>query len=329
MIRPYISVIITAYNRKQFLKEAVESVLSQTLNKELYEIILIKNFETRYDRQWAKKGVKLLFRPSGTVGAFLNDAINAAQGEVVSFLDDDDLFDRHKLDKIYRNFCQDPNLIYYYNGREYIDDSSNPVREIKISQSLANPKGSKESSTSKSSSYRIILLNCFNISCISIRRDVAFSRLKWLKRMPTMQDTFMGCAALSVLNGSALISADTLTGYRIHKSNTSSFSNISSMNKRIHTYTNKCYRTMRRMLEESNGQGLSALDALMCRMKIDNQVLNAKQIKAGQLLGYIMNYSLPLLFYCRKIDRFLFLATFSYAFKKSGQSVLKRLELSW
>ena len=43
--KPYISVVITAYDRKVFLLNAIKSVLSQTLDKTYYEIIVIKNFK--------------------------------------------------------------------------------------------------------------------------------------------------------------------------------------------------------------------------------------------------------------------------------------------
>ena len=41
---PYISVIITAYNRKEYLLDAINSVINQTLDKKYYEIIVIKNY---------------------------------------------------------------------------------------------------------------------------------------------------------------------------------------------------------------------------------------------------------------------------------------------
>ncbi|MGC8544043.1 MAG: glycosyltransferase, partial [Vulcanisaeta sp.] len=44
MGKPFISVVITAYNRREFLKYAVKSVINQTLDKSLYEIIVVKNF---------------------------------------------------------------------------------------------------------------------------------------------------------------------------------------------------------------------------------------------------------------------------------------------
>jgi len=39
---PYISVIITAYNRKEFLLDAFNSALNQTLDRSKYEIIVTK-----------------------------------------------------------------------------------------------------------------------------------------------------------------------------------------------------------------------------------------------------------------------------------------------
>ncbi len=41
---PLITVIIVAYKRKEYIIEAIKSALNQTLNKEYYEIIVIKNF---------------------------------------------------------------------------------------------------------------------------------------------------------------------------------------------------------------------------------------------------------------------------------------------
>ncbi len=45
MKNPFISVIVTAYNRKEFLKEALASAVNQDLNRDFYEIICIKNFK--------------------------------------------------------------------------------------------------------------------------------------------------------------------------------------------------------------------------------------------------------------------------------------------
>jgi len=41
--KPYISVIITAYNRKKYLLGEVRSALDQTLSKDLYEVIVVNS----------------------------------------------------------------------------------------------------------------------------------------------------------------------------------------------------------------------------------------------------------------------------------------------
>ena len=41
---PFISVVVTAYDRKEFILEAVKSVIDQTLDRSRYEIIVVKNY---------------------------------------------------------------------------------------------------------------------------------------------------------------------------------------------------------------------------------------------------------------------------------------------
>jgi glycosyltransferase involved in cell wall biosynthesis len=54
-----ISVIISAYNRKEFLKNAIRSVYNQLLDKGLYEVVVVKNFEDKdIDDYIAKLGYK-------------------------------------------------------------------------------------------------------------------------------------------------------------------------------------------------------------------------------------------------------------------------------
>ena len=41
---PKISIIVTAFNRREFLRNAIESILKQTLDRAQFEIIVTKNF---------------------------------------------------------------------------------------------------------------------------------------------------------------------------------------------------------------------------------------------------------------------------------------------
>ncbi len=66
---PFISVIITAYNRREFLKHAVRSVLNQTLDKGLYEIIVVKNFkDPEVDRLIEQSRGKVIELDTASIG---------------------------------------------------------------------------------------------------------------------------------------------------------------------------------------------------------------------------------------------------------------------
>jgi cellulose synthase/poly-beta-1,6-N-acetylglucosamine synthase-like glycosyltransferase len=54
--QPYISVIVTAYNRRKYLSFALRSLEAQTLPRDRFEVIVVKNFE---DKGYLSKGTLL------------------------------------------------------------------------------------------------------------------------------------------------------------------------------------------------------------------------------------------------------------------------------
>jgi len=113
---PFISVIITAHNRREFLLDAVNSALNQTLPKDEYEVIVVKNFEDeRIDKFLEEHGVKNIVTNEEPFGAYLVRGVEESKGEVISLLDDDDLWLPQKLEKLKQAF-QDENVIYYHNN---------------------------------------------------------------------------------------------------------------------------------------------------------------------------------------------------------------------
>jgi glycosyltransferase involved in cell wall biosynthesis len=114
--KPYISVVITAYNRKEFLLDAFDSALNQTLDRSKYEIIVSKNFiDEKIDGYIKKNGGRLVFFEKGGIGPRIADALKYVKGEVICFLDDDDLFTREKLEYVYNIFQKNKNIVYMNN----------------------------------------------------------------------------------------------------------------------------------------------------------------------------------------------------------------------
>jgi glycosyltransferase involved in cell wall biosynthesis len=119
--KPLISVIVTAYNRKEFLYQAVSSALRQTLPREFYEVIVVKNFEEReIDRRLEESGVRSILSEAPEQGEHLAAALEEAKGEVLSFLDDDDVFSTGKLEAVRSAFRRE-GVVFHRNRRAFID----------------------------------------------------------------------------------------------------------------------------------------------------------------------------------------------------------------
>ena len=115
-IDPFITVIITAYKRKDFLLQAIDSVLKQTLNRNKFEIVVVKNYtDDIIDNMLLLNHIKCLLVEECNIGYMLSKAIQLANGSIVCFLDDDDRFEENKLQTIYDLFYNNKEVVYYWN----------------------------------------------------------------------------------------------------------------------------------------------------------------------------------------------------------------------
>ncbi len=128
-----ISVIITSYNQKDYLREAVESVLSQTLKP--YEIIvcddassdgsaeLIRDYEQKYPG--LVKG--LLHEKNLGIAKNRNSGINASSGEFITWLDGDDRFRPEKLQQELNKMLAHPDIKWVYSQEIIVDEEGNEL----------------------------------------------------------------------------------------------------------------------------------------------------------------------------------------------------------
>ena len=94
-----VSVIVPTYNRSAFLKEALESVLAQTVRAD--EVIVVDDGSTDETPRVLESfgsSVLVLRRENSGVSAARNAGIQAARGEWLAFLDSDDLWRPRKLE---------------------------------------------------------------------------------------------------------------------------------------------------------------------------------------------------------------------------------------
>lgn len=130
-----ISVLVFAYNRKKFVKNAIKSVIEQTLDKSNYEIIVISNFEITnisdlYENAISNIIIKHFILGNLSIGTYILKGLEESSGEIITFLDDDDLYERDRLYEIYHTFTSNPDIVYFRNSISAIDESGSVIPHV-------------------------------------------------------------------------------------------------------------------------------------------------------------------------------------------------------
>lgn len=100
---PLISCVIPTYNRSQKVVQAIESVLGQSYSN--LEVLVVDDQSKDDTRQVVEKlaqgnpRIKYFYNPSKGANNARNHGIQNAQGDFIAMLDDDDQWDKLKLEK--------------------------------------------------------------------------------------------------------------------------------------------------------------------------------------------------------------------------------------
>jgi glycosyltransferase involved in cell wall biosynthesis len=129
-----ISIVITSYNQRSYLVEAIESVLAQTLPA--HEIIVaddcsadgspdtIRDYERRHPGL-----IKSLLQPKNQgIPRNRNAALRLVTGNYVGILDGDDVFLSHKLERQVAALRADPECKAVYGNFRIVDSRGEPLR---------------------------------------------------------------------------------------------------------------------------------------------------------------------------------------------------------
>ncbi len=121
MIKPLVSVIIPNHNYANFLEGAIESVLFQTYSN--IEIIVVDDGSSDNSREVLKKyanQVKLIFQTNQGVSIARNTGVAESKGDLIAFLDADDIWLPTKIEKQVDLFTRDSSLGLVHVGVEEI-----------------------------------------------------------------------------------------------------------------------------------------------------------------------------------------------------------------
>ena len=143
-----VSVVIPAYNGAQFIGNALESVLSQSLPAD--EIIVVNDGSedaTAEVLQAYAHQIQIIEQPNLGVAAARNRGLAAAQGELIAFLDQDDLLLPDKLKLQVDCLAQHPTVGMLHSGfrRSRLDSAdARAVQRHAVSARLAATGGRPE-----------------------------------------------------------------------------------------------------------------------------------------------------------------------------------------
>jgi glycosyltransferase involved in cell wall biosynthesis len=128
-----VSLILPVYNGERYLAEAIESALAQSFP--LLEIIVVDDGSTDGSARLVQSysQVRLLLQPQTGVSAARNRGVDAAAGNVLAFLDADDVWLPHKLELQAAALREDPALDMVFG---LVDEFTSP----ELTQSQVAPR---------------------------------------------------------------------------------------------------------------------------------------------------------------------------------------------
>jgi len=234
MYSPYISVLILVHDRRKYLFDAVNSVLSQDFPREKYEVIIVKyelDGDKETDRKLEELSVRVINTKEASLGAKIAVGAEEAKGEVLAFLEDDDLFLPGKLSRVYEVLKNDEKIGYYHNEMIFFDvDKNEEIKsrtEFRRKMLLKFNKHFRDDIIIKGMDFwrKIPIISTyffgFNNSSIAVKKDVILSFNKVYKSSESNHAIDFLHFLLSLeLGYLPAMDGKALTIYRIHSNST-------------------------------------------------------------------------------------------------------------
>lgn len=221
---PIISVIVCAFNRKDYVNNAINSILNQTLDQSLYELIVVSNFEIKLKIDKNYNYINIVKTTSNKRLNLMVYGIKEAKGEILCFLDDDDLFSKDKLEEVLEMFVNNDKLGYLHNSFSLIDKNGNNVTDNQLIKLWKQARKDYHIPHVKVKRYLRKITNysgLVNLSSMSIRSSIIDKNtLDYFENLPGNMDEFIFYELLRS-NYDLLLSKNILSFYRLHNQNNS------------------------------------------------------------------------------------------------------------
>jgi len=172
---PLVTVIIPTFNRREWIGECLDSVLGQTYPN--VEVIVVDDCSSDGTVEWLRSEGKYSSvvvheqEKNGGASVARNTAIGMAKGELMVFIDSDDMLMPEHIETAVEHFEQYPELGLFCCDSTMIDAGGNIILDGKTwHQSLAEAKGLDIHSGFRSLADVFRFSNCF--PGFTLRREV-------------------------------------------------------------------------------------------------------------------------------------------------------------
>jgi len=126
---PRVSILIENYNYGKYLGDAIESALAQDYSN--FDVVVVDDGSTDESRDVIRKykgRLKSVFKPNGGLASAFNAGVNNSDGDLVFFLDSDDIADRDRVRKVVDQFESDKEAQWVFHQlRRVAKDGQTPI----------------------------------------------------------------------------------------------------------------------------------------------------------------------------------------------------------
>ena len=220
------SVILTVYKRIEFVNQALLSLESQNIDKDLFEVLIISNTEINLSRSY-NLNLKIIYSDRAKLAGKIAQGILLAKNEVITFLEDDDLYCCHRISDILNYFNDNDNLTYYHNRSIHFRKLGVLDKNIKhcsrrSTKRLFEVENDEKWDISKEDVKHLNKKQAdYNLSSMALRKSFINDYVEMLSKLGTRYiDTFMFSISLYKGN-SVMLDSKVLTKIRIHAQNAS------------------------------------------------------------------------------------------------------------
>ena len=165
---PLVSVIIATYNRDLFLTQAIESAQNQTINN--IEIIVVDDGSTDSTPQILvpfSDYIRVVRQSNQGRSAARNAGVSHARGDIIAFLDSDDIWVPDKLEKQLSVFSERPEVGLVHTLTDVVDGNGSRIDQQTRRRWQLYQRALERGYTYEAMSEQCIMF----LSTVAVRRD--------------------------------------------------------------------------------------------------------------------------------------------------------------